>query len=494
MDSRTQSLPSTSIQRASQRSHSLQPEHDHFSSPTSRRRSKNPGRSLTEIFTRSLEPRAKSCGTSVSVRRRTFTTGPSLSEKSLVAKSYERSFMNTSFPDYSTSFNRDDINLYCGNNYDVDIENRLSLLTLPDPEIRAMEPMETDTSVTESNDTTCRMVHESKLDEEEKLNYYSWYWNILRLVLNCIFLLTSILLITILFYVGSETYFAYRKAQCDLKREMKMPLDDLERNLSSLVFGQEIAVNAVLNSLRDFEESNSNSPLLVWMVGWTGSGKTHTASIWKNVFSSMSNSLTIIPSLLPRNESSLQKEIVSIFKKLDSCSYNLIFIEGWDEDNAALQTLKQFVSYMQDTELRYTAKGNIILVLIGTQGSHIINQEYFKQILSGKQRQDIVSDNFRNVILPFVEAHRLTDITGNLIFVPFLPMESEQVRLCIIEELQILEKSGLVGKIYNQEKLIHQFMTQIEFLPHNHPLLSVTGCKRVLPLLRLIISENRYPD
>lgn len=481
---------SSSRNRLLQRSCSVQPEDTlQVSSPKSlKRKSRNPGRSLTEIFTAKTRTRSSSSESSALLRRRTFTAGASVCETSVtcikdnIGSIYmNRSFSELSFPIHSID---DSVSVVNDSEDLLEKEKHAIPLSLPDD----------DTSVVNQQmESRLSSDKKSKCAEELKENNVkpSLYWKVLRIAFKIMLWVISILLITVLLLVGFSTYFVYEKTQCELKREMKMPLEELKKKFTLSVIGQEIAVDMILNSLSDLEMNNIDSPLILWMVGWTGSGKTHTASIVRNSFSSISKVFTVIPSLFPKNNDDLlREEVFGLFRQLNLCSYNIIVIDGWDEDNLPLQILEQFIINLQNVKHQKNAKGKTIIVLCGTQGSQYFNREYFKLILSGKKRKNLKIKDFEHVTKTLTQVQELNDITKSFVIVPFIPMEIEQVKMCIMEEFLRLEESSVLAKGYNQEKIISQIMKQLNFVPPNNPRVSDTGCKRVQPLLRLSLFED----
>lgn len=302
-----------------------------------------------------------------------------------------------------------------------------------------------------------------------------------------------IVFVVVLAIFSLSTFIVHQKTVCEQRQGLKIPLDALREELTSHVIGQDIATNILLDSLQKLQDDDSSEPLIMWMVGWSGSGKTHTLNIIKNLFPDPSQVRTFIPSILMLNSNNMEKQVSNLLKKLDSCGPRLIIIDGWDDDNdISISVLQTLVKEFKKTS-KNKPTGKIIVIVTGTEGSREINRKYLKLRVEGKEREDLRLNDFREVTQDIVTSRKLYEDFKRLIVVPFMPLEKLQVQQCVLQELNKLEenveerfRNSLTGK---QSSVMDEVVNQINFIPAGQPLLSATGCKRVQPLLRLLLPE-----
>ncbi|XP_064106805.1 LOW QUALITY PROTEIN: torsin-2A-like [Macrobrachium nipponense] len=481
MESNESLVPGLSLRHKSlHRSNSLQPEviHQNSSAYSSRHKCKNPGRSLTEIYTAKTKGRASSSDPAFSLRRRTLTTVAPLLRSSSSREDKEK-FLNRSFSEMSWSSYYDDSSV-CSYDNRKDTKEKEDAYSLKDSE--SLVSNQTSETLVSSSGT----VEECEIKVEEANRKSSFLWIILKNCLKLFFWVIVVILTVILIVLLFSVYFTYVKTQCDIKRKVMLPLEELDRYLSESVIGQEIATNVILSSLQDFENNKVNSPLVMWMVGWTGSGKTFSTNILKKVLSSASQIFTVIPSLYPQNDvSELKLKVKGLYDELHPCSFNVIVIDGWDENNLPFEILEQLLSHFRVGVYQQKEIGKTLIVLSGTQGSQNINKEYLRLRRDGRKRESLRVDDFKTVTERETQGRKMLEVLKSYAFVPFLPMEAEQIQKCVTEELSKMNKSGLLPEDYNYKKIIELVIGQLDFIPASYPLLAVTGCKRVQALLQI---------
>ncbi|XP_068215275.1 torsin-1A-like [Palaemon carinicauda] len=473
-------------QRPLHRANSLQPEFlpQRSSVYPALQKSRNPGRSLTEIYTAKTKSRASSSDPAFSLRRRTLTTATPSLYSSASTDNRDR-FLNRSFSEMSWSSVLDDSNSVSSYGSRQDAKQKEDAYSVIDSE--SLVSNKTTESLLLSSDTE----EECDIEVEKANNEPSCLWLILKNCFKMFFWITAFIFILIIIVLVFSMYVTYVKTQCDMQRKVKLPLKDLNKQLSESVIGQEIATSVIVNSLKNFENYQKNSPLVMWMVGWTGSGKTYTTNILKNVFSSTSQVLTVIPSLYPQNDITLLKQKVKeLYDELHPCSFNVIVIDGWDENDQPFEILEQLLVHFRIGLHQQRELGRTLIVLSGTKGSKSINQEYLRLHHMGKKRETFRVEDFKIVTEGETEGKKMLGIMKSYIFVPFLPMEIMQVQECITEELSKMNKTGFLPKDYSHEKITELVIGQLDFIPASYPLLAVTGCKRVQALLRLSLSKD----
>ncbi|XP_042226951.1 torsin-1A-like [Homarus americanus] len=446
------------------RSLSAQPEEFILSSSpySTHRRPKSPGRSLTEIFVR--RPHHVSRSSSIDQhrleRRRTVAIGdPSLEKPPIVKEVKGGSSLDRSLPLHESSSNNDPVTS------EVPDENVLRK--------RSRKPVK----------------NEGKQSQKKTP---SWSGKILKTIKMVLFCMLVLLLSVFLLTFGISAFIDYQEKECEAKRNRVLPLDELKEQLSMNVLGQDMAIDIILDTFGEMRPNQVRIPLIIWLVGGTGSGKTQTTQIIKHVFSGAYMVQIVFPSFLPRDDSSLYKEMSSLFHRLDSCSLNLIVIDGWDEEgNFPVEVLAKFITMVHKFNAEGNEKGQIVIIVSGTRGSEEINDYFVEMRQSGTPRANLSSEEFVDVISALDEYKLLNSITKNLVTVPFLPLEVTHVKMCIKEELVKLKKTEILLKEEKVQLITKQILDHLEFIPESHPLVAATGCKRVQALLALVLSGPR---
>lgn len=485
------------------RSLSAQPEESTLSSSpySTRKKLRAPGRSLTEIFSRKLDHSARASTDDYHVyhRRRTINfTVPDTFKLSSVNEDDDSGPHNRSLSEF-ISRRKISVPVYKKEFHESSesvVKKRYvtskSVHEKTDHHIKRDFAELMDESILDPSDPSRKKVRiaNGSCDESEEGNQFV-VWRVLEIVCRIIFWLIFSLVLVFLLVMGILAFNFYQETACELRRSMKLPVSDLREQLSLYISGQEIAIDIITDSLKEIVPSRYEMPLILWMAGWTGSGKTQTTQILKDVMSNVSQVHVMIPSLLPQNGDYLHKEIASLFNRLDSCCLNLIIIDGWDEEsNFPVKILKKFMLNFDNYRAEGYNKGKIIIVLSGTRGSQEINSRFIELRQNGKSRADLSTEDFAEMATALDEAKILNTVTKQYVFVPFLPLEAAQVESCIKEELQKLQKMNVLLKGDELQRITQQVLDQMNFVPTSHPLFADTGCKRVQPLLALLLSGS----
>ncbi|XP_042859595.1 torsin-1B-like [Penaeus japonicus] len=475
------------------RSHSAQPEEWALSSSpySSRRKPKSPGRSLTAIFTRpERTERASSEDSRTLYRRRTIGTffgdrrfatvqeDEDIAMDTVLTESKNHNISLSLFPDFE--HNEED---HLSNSYSGAYEHRDRFdIMAPVSRVESCLRRRNGRPAEENSD-----VSKPPMPSRNSSLLCSLLMRIGKLFFWC-----SVIIIVIVLAVFSlSTFITHQKSQCEQRQGLKIPVDALKEELASQVIGQDIATSVLLDAIQNFQDDNSTEPLIMWMVGWSGSGKTHTINIVRNLFPDPSQVRSVIPSMLTLTTTDLQKPVSKLLKNLDSCGPRLITIDGWDEESdISIKILQAMVK-----ELKKPSKdkptGKIIVIITGTEGSREINREYLKLRVEGKAREDLGLEDFMEVTRNIVQSRKLNEDLKNLIVVPFMPLEKMQVRQCVLRELDRMKENADEKRknsfASGESAVIEEVVKQIHFIPKDQPLLSATGCKRVQPLLRLLL-------
>lgn len=76
-------------------------------------------------------------------------------------------------------------------------------------------------------------------------------------------------------------------------------------------------------------------------------------------------------------------------------------------------------------------------------------------------------------------------------FVPFLPLEREHIRVCIVQQLHILLNNEHDQYEYSEEEIVDRVLNLMEFTRSSSFEYSTSGCKRVQHKLHYVFESLR---
>ncbi|GJQ74640.1 hypothetical protein Trydic_g21493 [Trypoxylus dichotomus] len=255
----------------------------------------------------------------------------------------------------------------------------------------------------------------------------------------------------------------YYKGRCSVgecchENHMPADFDRLKQNLSTKIFGQHIAIKTIVSALKHhWQSEHIQKPLTLSLHGLPGPDSKFVHH-WVGRIQ------------FPREEEvkHYQKELYSWIKgNVTNCERQLFIFDEVDKiPSTLLDIIKPIIDYNERVE----------------------GIDYRKR----KRREDIKAKDFEKLITQgaFNEAggFYLSDtIKSNLIdhYIPFLPMELEHVKKCIIEEFKI-------RNVIATEHQIEEVLEFVEWGPSPENVFSKTGCKRISQKVAAIIAANEY--
>ena len=291
----------------------------------------------------------------------------------------------------------------------------------------------------------------------------------LKLFCFCILVVTCLL-----------CFATYKNWQCSHNRSQSINIDQIAQELSSNLFGQQLAASEIVSSLHTFTQS-PDSPLLVLILfGWLGSGKTHTANLLSSLLPVQSNTHYITCSL-PHSVSDIPSKIAR------SCGYSLLVADDLDyADKAAIDMLEKLIISIHNEP---NSKSNGTLVVATTSaGGHSVNRlllEMSKNSLAS--RDSLTSDEILSVLAAdqvTIPLHRtLADYNIPVKLVPFLPLTREHLRMCTT---RLAMGQGI--KISDMQ--INMILDQVHYFSKEFPIFAKTGCKQISAKLDLMMGAN----
>lgn len=283
-----------------------------------------------------------------------------------------------------------------------------------------------------------------------------------------------------------------KELSCEARRNAELPLTELKTQLKKNLVGQNLAIESLLHNLRTFTASRVERPLVLWMSGWEGSGKTLTINTMKTVFPKEYKVQTVLAQLLPNSADNLQQKAMSLVHGLDPCTPNLLVIDGWDgESRLPLAILDQFLKSLHLPEAAAQNSSRVLVVLSGTRGGRDIWQHFLTlQQREGLDRNFLEYD-FTGLSLRLQNTHSLISVTKDVALVPFLPMDAAQVKSCVVRELLKMQREDVVIDEVALARVTKEVLLHTEFVPGSDPPLAIHGCKRVPALLALVLSVSQ---
>ncbi|KAK4297450.1 hypothetical protein Pmani_030145 [Petrolisthes manimaculis] len=499
------------------RSLSAQPEESTLSSSpySTRKRSGLPGRSLTQYFTHSLDrsDRAGSDDSQVTQRRTSVTQSskgvlqlmPLPEDSRLLPSSSGLSEMEFDSPvrQVYSDYERRTVVYSVGNGnsssgpvFTTVCDEKLTTRTLNND-----NDDNDDDDDDDDNNGTGVTVRRRKYpdssnrvsDKENKPKRFKMLRKICKMIILFIFLFFSFMFLG----VGTSKLLIYREAVCNERRNTVLPIQELNNKLSEQVVGQELAIGLMVESIKVFVSSESVDPLLLWLVGSTGTGKTLTTSIIQNVLSNFTHVEVVVSSLLPLDRESLHVDSNRLLYNLDSCAINLVIIDGWDDkSNIPLTFLQNIMNGYRKNSDNGHRKWRLVLILSGTRGSEEVNKIYLdlhtNRLTSREEMQKYGLARLSTGML-VTEAAPLSTITKQYTLVPFLPLDVSAVQMCIRRELLKQRRTDVILDERKLRKISEDVVSHLEFMPSSSPVYSVKGCKRVQSLLALLLPNPHTP-
>jgi len=303
--------------------------------------------------------------------------------------------------------------------------------------------------------------------------------------------------------IPNNIYCAWNKC-CSEKFGSNSTVSEIIKLLSIDVYGQEDAVRKIATHLNaHLTQPNSKKSLSLLLVGYTGTGKTLTAHKIGEFLHGQSglndghvlfidSSYHFINDLTPaQNRLKLTR---MIHKAVKRCPRALIVLDEVDRlPSNLVDALTPFHEYETKVDGVDFSKA-IFLLLSNIAGEHI-NEQISKFYSNGDHKAQISPTKLTTIINEKVKQHVEGGLeNSNIIlrgfiddFIPFRPLERKTVRRCI---LKVLEDSNVQDGAL-RERISSQILKSLNFFPDNLKVFSLTGCKKVYPLVNFYLASSR---
>ena len=475
------SVPELRSLRTRHRSWSAQPHQ------VSRRRAKSPGRRLTDAYT-----------------KRDNSENIKLYKASQLAS---QSYMNQSFDSVNSGING---NIRLDNTfYEVKDKSNCNMITKYIPNLSDKESsnfcnienynkildcskcesenadMNKQKSLIESNEMLsiqnldkCDVINEKQGLLQVICSFFLWMFKCILKVINVIFYVIMVIILV-------SMYCQWQIHRCDQDRDIKISTEEMYHNLSSVIVGQEIAIDYIITEVESYQYSHIDIPLLLWFSGWSGTGKSKTANIISEFFSP-SQVQVIHSSLIP----SYDMYSENLLQNLHSCKMNLVIIDGWDESSDdAFNLLRLFLNELDKrVKQNQLSLSKTIIILVGTRGSRSINEHYIMKRQNSHHRDKLTYEEFIKALEQSTEIKSLDKLPAIMRPIPFLPLEVAQVEKCIENEIKkILDDQ--INTMIDKESVIDNVIKTVNLYPSNFPLIAPSGCKRLETALQFHLTD-----
>ncbi|KAL1509427.1 hypothetical protein ABEB36_004167 [Hypothenemus hampei] len=275
--------------------------------------------------------------------------------------------------------------------------------------------------------------------------------------------------------------------------------DHLVMNLTDHVYGQPLLQHAVDALASHFNPSFKNDKALVLSFhGMTGTGKNYVsnfiaASLYINGMESKYVHQFSRANFPDEGKISKYREFLYNYlkKAMTDCPRQLfIFDEVNELPPGILNSIKPMLDYKNKVDGVDYSKA--VFIFLSNIGADVI-REHFHDLYfeKGRQREDLQMIDFEFLIEKgaFNENGGLFHgdlITHTLIdhYIPFLPLQEEHVRKCILHEFRKRDVNNP-----KPEHVDHIFKF-VEWGPDTSLIFAKTGCKRLSPKVALLV--NKY--
>nr|XP_025969584.1 torsin-4A [Dromaius novaehollandiae]XP_025969585.1 torsin-4A [Dromaius novaehollandiae]XP_025969586.1 torsin-4A [Dromaius novaehollandiae]XP_025969587.1 torsin-4A [Dromaius novaehollandiae] len=265
----------------------------------------------------------------------------------------------------------------------------------------------------------------------------------------------------------------------------KYDLDGLEKTMHREVFGQNAAVESIMELLKDYLATHiHNKPLVISLNGPVGVGKSHVGWLLAKHFRSVMDNDFVLQYFVMHHcpngvsdltcQIDLSKKISDMVTRAEIEEKIPLFILDEVElmSPVLLDTLSQFFEPNQTNEFL-----NAIYILISNIGGSEITKFVIQNASTELLHQQRGIEELLNIIRPLlIHVHPLWKSAD---IVPFVLLEKSHVINCFLEEMR---REGL----YPDQNHIENLASQLSYYTLGDKQYSRTGCKQVVAKVNLL--------
>lgn len=270
----------------------------------------------------------------------------------------------------------------------------------------------------------------------------------------------------------------------------------LYSELDKRLYGQHLVKRVVTSHIKGhLKTQHPVKALVLSFHGSTGTGKNHVSRIiaealYRKGLQSENVRMVSTVKEFPHQEMvALYKDRLRdmIERQVRKCPQSLFIFDEVDKmHRGMIDTIKPYLDYHE--QVGGVDYRHAIFIFLSNTGGHFITKYALDQWYQGKQREDIELSEVEDILSKAAVSSESTDSTGGLwhselisrhlvtAFLPFLPLEREHVRQCILDSL--IKRQYFKSYRDVPDNIVDKVMAELTFYPVQEQLFSVTGCKR----------------
>ncbi|KAF2985006.1 hypothetical protein EK904_007166 [Melospiza melodia maxima] len=265
----------------------------------------------------------------------------------------------------------------------------------------------------------------------------------------------------------------------------KYDLDGLEKTMHREVFGQKVAVESIVELLKDYLATHvHNKPLVISLNGPTGVGKSHVGWVLAKHFRSVMDNDFVLQYFVMHHCPSgvapltcaidLSKKIADMVTRAEIEEKTPLFILDEVElmSPVLLDTLSRFFEPNQTNEFL-----NAIYILISNLGGDEITKFITQNASTELLQQQRGAEELLSIIQPVLA--RVHPLWKAADIIPFILLEKAHVINCFLEQMR---REGL----YPDQKHIENLANQLSYYTTGDKQYSSMGCKQVVAKVNLL--------
>merc|ERR1712038_1835386 len=317
-------------------------------------------------------------------------------------------------------------------------------------------------------------------------------------------------------------FYIMRTYTCNLARNSKIDINHLEKRLTSNVFGQHYAINAITSAIKSYDKLERPTVSVLLLLGSPGTGKTLTSSLIRDNFPVANSNSYFFSVPMHFNSYGLENDNVDILWDVAShiqrnCGHSLVLFDDLEESqsdnksivqNQTMQKIVQFSSNLKNNiygtnfpavipQSQSTYSNGTIIVITSTAGGKEINRQTVaitkdSPVGSIPQASDL---DIEKVIKssPLIQSfHDMLIGRGvSTTIVPFLPLSRSVVRRCIMRDIQ--NRFPDEQDLAPSRKIIDNLLQELKYFSDEFPVFSTSGCKTITTKLDLLLEDSSKP-
>lgn len=285
-------------------------------------------------------------------------------------------------------------------------------------------------------------------------------------------LMVIVILVMMFLSIGFVTLMIEAGVDRDVHNTMNIISSDILTTLSWRLFGQHLVIESLSKNLESTFVSQSIQIVTLALIGPSGSGKSLTRQIIQDVLSN--HGFAIARQMNGKNISSLDN-VLNIMTRENRSRNLALIIEDSDRTFGDGMTAASTVLASKHA-IHYD---KVVVIVVSTVFSGEINNYMFEDCRYGKKRFDITNEDIIRHLHSKPNNHQFANVNGQngqlrTIVLPFLPLDVDQIKMCIGTELA---RRGVSKEKWN--KLTGKVLNQMDFYSQCGGRFSESGCKLV---------------